>query len=86
MKNHILQMTLCHFATLPFGVSTSHFTSNFFVHSKIFIIFAHNILKPIMRRTYHSDLSQAITKMPPQFLRALRQKEVGATNVFASLR
>lgn len=42
------------------------FFSNFFVHSKIFIIFAVNILKPIMRRTYHSDLSQTITKIPPQ--------------------
>ena len=32
----------------------AHFTSNFFVHSKIFIIFAHNILKP-----YHeANLSQ----------------------------
>ena len=41
------------------------FFSIFFVHSKILIIFAVNILKPIMRRTYHSDLSQAITKMPP---------------------
>lgn len=48
------------------GVRCAHFTSIFFVHSKLFIIFAHNILKPIMRRTYHSDLSQAIVqKVPP---------------------
>ena len=62
------------------------FFSIFFVHSKIFIIFAHNILKP-----YHeANLSQrpvaGNNKNAPQFLRALRQKEVGATNVFASLR
>ena len=63
------------------------FFSIFFVHSKIFIIFAHNILKT----HYEANLSQRPVagnnkNAPPQFLRALRQKEVGATNDFASLR